>query len=73
MLFRSAGVADLLVVSTIDLDVAARPEGAVAPVLVRAPEIDPAQWERDEEDSDVPGTWCITSVRIDTLEFPSHS
>ena len=52
-----AGVADLLVVTTIDLDVAARPEGAVAPVLVRAPEIGPAQWERDEEDSDVPGTW----------------
>ncbi len=52
-----AGVADLLVVSTIDLDVAARPEGAVAPVLVRAPDIDLAQWERDEEDSDVPGTW----------------
>lgn len=52
-----AGVADLLVVSTIDLNVAARPEGAVAPVLVRAPSIDLTQWERDEEDSDVLGTW----------------
>jgi len=89
-----AGVANLLVVTTIDLDVAASlgagrvragaggvtctaaggntgsgtagpgvpgglagPEGAVAPVLVRAPDIDLAQWERDEEDSDVLGTW----------------
>lgn len=92
-----AGVADLLVVSTIDLDVAASlgagrvragadgvtctaaggntgsgtagpnvpgvpgglagPEGTMAPVLVRAPSIDPTQWERDEEDSDVLGTW----------------
>lgn len=51
-----AGVADLLVVSTIDLD-AARPEGTMAPVLVRAPSIDPTQWERDEEASDVLGTW----------------
>lgn len=89
-----AGVADLLVVSTIDLNVAAGlgagrvragaggvtcavaggntgsgtaglgvpggpagPEGAVAPVLVRAPDIDLTQWERDEEASDVLGTW----------------
>lgn len=69
-----SGVADTLVVTTVDLGAAtgtaSHPEATAPEALVRAPGIDPARWVIDPARSDPPGTWRERSGdatwRVDT-------